>query len=160
MTKPHPDGGAILGARKRLAEINCSRCTVCGNIKHLDEFLKKGPSGHQRHLCRPCNAALMRAYRLRRPDIFAVVNERRRRANLDSETVEKLRAKDKSEARRERNRINIARKRATVAGTLRNRIASSMAHRLKGGKGGWKTGEILGYSIEELRAHLERQFVR
>jgi hypothetical protein len=153
MTAKHPDGGAIRGERKALREIGCNRCSHCFRIKHLDEFSKT------RNACKPCLNAWQKNYLSKNKEIAHAMNVRRRRANLSSEALAILAAKDKSPKRRKSGRERAAKKRKTIEGMLKNRISSSMSRRLTSGKQGWKTESIVGYSITELREHIEKQFL-
>ncbi len=105
-------------------------------------------TGSRRGYCRQCEVKKLSARQRQRketdPEYRACLSRRWR------EQFEKRRERI-YERRRERRRSD-------VEFRLRNKVRYQLYKHLKGGKGGQRASDLLGYTSVELRAHLERQF--
>src|SRR6185312_10271441 len=156
-----------LADRKAAEQLSVAFCAKCDRLKHFSEFSPDGHRRNGLcAFCRACNADVARMRRLS-PDYNAKHKAyRERNAERVLATARAARARNPASARlaskawRARNpqavseyraeyarraetkeaaRLHAARRRASPAGTLKNRIAVGMLRCLRGGKGGRRT---------------------
>lgn len=88
------------------------------------------------------------------------IKERKREAQRLYRMTEKYKAwaKTNREKRREQARKQTAKRRATVGGTIHNRVSRAINSLLRDGKNRRRIFHILGYTPNDLEKHIERQF--
>lgn len=159
-TKWHPLSRAALAFRCALSEVNCKWCAKCARVRHKDDFHKcaSNPDGLQAR-CIECGRKMQVQYQQENRNRITETHRQwvKRNASAQREYGKSYRSRTEV---RVRHRRRAATYRGTVAGNLKNRIASRIYAVLKSGKGGSRTEAIVGYSMDELRVHLERQFLR
>jgi len=97
-----------------------------------------------RPICRECKRIALAKWRMENKEKSREIDRKWREKN-----IEKVRmARNKS----------IAKKRATLAGSLNHRMSVGIQQSLKGNKKGRSWESLVGFSLEELKKHLERQF--
>jgi len=137
--------GISVGKQSEDSQMTQKKCTQCGEIKSLSNFCKHSTcKAGVRPICRECKRIALAKWRM---------ENRAKSREIDR----KWREKNIEKVRMSRNKC-IAKKRATLAGTLNHRISVGMQQSLKGNKKGRSWESLVGFSLEELKKHLEKQF--
>ena len=74
------------------------------------------------------------------------------------DVVQRRRAKSKTQAEREKNRVRMREARKTPKGAITHRMTSRIRAGLTGARRGSGWQDVLGYTVDDLKVHLERQF--
>lgn len=132
-------------AERRVAAVTSptKECSRCGTVYEKSFFKKRkssvdGLHGH----CRLCCNELNRIHRKNNPEMAAAWS-----AKWAANNPEIRREKYRRWLRKPKNRVHMA-------------ITARVYERLKTGKGGRRTEELLGYSFDELVRHIELQFLQ
>ena len=158
--------------------VGVKRCTRCKELKHFDQFDKKGGHGvgMREAACVPCRRLESAAWKERNRQRVRDYNFTYYHADAAAqrERVARYSCANKAEiARRQkerdlanpqkvqaRNRREYERRMSDPGKRLHRRICCSIRKYLVGIKAGRSTESIVGWKMTELREHIERQFVK
>ncbi len=139
-------------------------CRICIESKVLsdfpkDEIPKNRKTIRKYYSCRTCNVVKTRIWIEKNKDKRKEYIKEWSRENSEKISIFMKEYRQKHLDRcRELHRINEAKRRATIKGTLYSRMSASIGDALLKNKVGRKWETLVGYTVYDLKEHLEKQF--